>query len=150
MLWFEMRIKQTVSNKVEREEMDMSIVSPRVLLSANTNKEFYIDAVEKCGGIAVAQYCPEFSSEYDGLLLCGGNDINPKYYNEDINGSVNIDDLRDAAEFELFRKFVEAKKPIFGVCRGCQLINVALGVCIRIFRMLMNTVFPLNIIWCMI
>ena len=35
--------------------------------------------------------------------------------------------MRDAAEFELFRKFVEAKKPIFGVCRGCQLINVALG-----------------------
>ena len=105
----------------------MRTTFPRILLSANTNKEFYVDAIEKCGGIAVAQYCPEFSTEYDGLLLCGGNDINPKYYNEDINGSVNIDDMRDEAEFELFRKFVEAKKPIFGICRGCQLINVALG-----------------------
>ena len=105
----------------------MRTISPRILLSANNNKEFYIDAIEKCGGIAVAKYAPEFSKEYDGLLLCGGNDINPKYYNEDINGSANIDDVRDEAEFELFRKFVEAKKPIFGICRGCQLINVALG-----------------------
>jgi len=40
---------------------------------------------------------------------------------------VEIDFLRDEAEFELFKAFVEAKKPIMGICRGFQLINVALG-----------------------
>lgn len=101
--------------------------NPKILLSVNTKKESYINAVEKCGGIAIAKYAPEFSEEYDGLILCGGNDIDPKYYNEDINGSVNIDNVRDKAEMELFKKFYEMKKPILGICRGCQLINVALG-----------------------
>lgn len=100
---------------------------PKILLAVNTKKENYINAVEQCGGIAVAEYCPTFSDEFDGLILCGGNDINPKYYNEPVNGSVDMDDLRDAAEMELFRKFAEAGKPILGICRGCQLINVALG-----------------------
>jgi len=103
------------------------VKKPKILLAVNTKKENYINAVEKCGGIAVAEYCPTFSDEYDGLILCGGNDINPKYYNEPVNGSVDIDDKRDAAEMELFRKFAEAGKPILGICRGCQLINVALG-----------------------
>lgn len=105
----------------------MKTNQPKILLSANSKKENYINAVEKCGGIAIAEYCPEFSDEYDGLVLCGGNDINPKYYGEDITDSVNIDEKRDEAELELFRKFVEAKKPILGICRGCQLVNVALG-----------------------
>lgn len=105
----------------------MKITNPKILLSAKTKKENYINAVEKCGAVAVCEYCPEFSAEYDGLVLCGGSDIDPKYYGEDITDSVNIDEKRDKAEFELFKKFVEAKKPILGICRGCQLINVAFG-----------------------
>ena len=105
----------------------MKITHPKILLSANTKKENYINAVEKCGAVAVCEYCPEFSDEYDGLILCGGSDIDPIHYGEDITYSVNIDEARDKAEFELFKKFVEVKKPIFGICRGCQLINVALG-----------------------
>lgn len=100
---------------------------PKILLAVNTKKENYINAVEQCGGIAVAEYCPTFSDEFDGLILCGGNDINPKYYNEPVNGSVDMDDLRDAAEMELFREFAKKGKPILGICRGCQLINIALG-----------------------
>jgi len=65
-------------------------MNPKILLSVNTKRENYINAVNNCGGIAVAQYCPELSTEYDGLILCGGSDIDPKYYNEPINGSVNI------------------------------------------------------------
>ena len=67
------------------------------------------------------------STEYDGLIICGGNDINPAYYNEKMNGSVNIDAKRDMAEFALAKAFAEKKKPIFGICRGCQLLNVAFG-----------------------
>jgi len=102
-------------------------MKPKILLSVNTKKEFYIDAVNYCGGIAVPKYCPEVSTEYDGLILCGGNDINPSYYGEEINGAVNIDDKRDFSEFKLVTAFMDANKPILGICRGCQLLNVAFG-----------------------
>ena len=102
-------------------------MKPRILLSGNGKRDNYIDAVNNCGGIAVPQYCPDVSSEYDGLIICGGNDIDPAYYNEKMNGSVNIDAKRDMAEFALAKAFAEKKKPIFGICRGCQLLNVAFG-----------------------
>lgn len=102
-------------------------MKPRILLSVNSKRDNYIEAVNNCGGIAVPQYCPDVSTEYDGLMICGGNDIDPAYYNEKMNGSVNIDAKRDMAEFALAKAFAEKKKPILGICRGCQLINVALG-----------------------
>lgn len=102
-------------------------MKPRILLSVNRKRDNYIDAVNNCGGIAVPQYCPDVSTEYDGLIICGGNDIDPAYYNEKMNGSVNIDAKRDMAEFALAKAFAEKKKPIFGICRGCQLLNVAFG-----------------------
>lgn len=102
-------------------------MKPRILLSVNSKRDNYIDAVNNCGGIAVPQYCPDVSTEYDGLIICGGNDIDPVYYNEKMNGSVNIDAKRDMAEFALAKAFAEKKKPIFGICRGCQLLNVAFG-----------------------
>jgi len=99
----------------------------KILLSANSNKEYYIDAVNRSGAIAVAQYCPEPTVDYDGLILCGGNDISPEMYGETINGAVDIDKNRDKAEYELLKLFIEAKKPVMGVCRGHQFINIALG-----------------------
>ena len=102
-------------------------MKPKILLSVNSKRENYINAVNNCDGIAIPQYCPEFSTEYDGLILCGGNDINPGYYKEEINGSVNIDEKRDKAEFVLAEAFIEKKKPIMGICRGLQLLNVIFG-----------------------
>ncbi len=102
-------------------------MKPKILLAANLNRQFYIDAVNACGGEAHAEHCPEISLEYDGLVLCGGNDIYPSYYGEEIDGSVNIDEARDAAEIKLARAFIEAKKPILGICRGSQLLNVVFG-----------------------
>ena len=102
-------------------------MKPKILLSVNSKRDNYIEAVNNCGGIAVPQYCPDVSTEYDGLIICGGNDIDPAYYNEEMNGSVNIDSKRDMAEFALAKAFAKEKKPIFGICRGCQLLNVAFG-----------------------
>lgn len=102
-------------------------MKPKILLSVNNNREFYIDAIEKCGGIAEAFYCPEVSCDYDGLLLCGGSDVHPRRFGQDIDGSRNIDEARDAAELALFKAFFDAGKPIMGICRGHQVINIALG-----------------------
>ena len=100
---------------------------PRILLSGNKKLPNYINAVTQCGGIAFAKYLPEIDAGYDGIILCGGNDIDPAYYGEAVNGSVNIDHERDVVEFELLKAYVDAGKPVMGICRGCQLINVFFG-----------------------
>ena len=62
--------------------------------------------------------------EFDGLLMPGGVDVNPKYYGEEINGSEEIDDELDERQFAVIDKFVKAKKPILGICRGHQILNI--------------------------
>jgi putative glutamine amidotransferase len=64
----------------------------------------------------------------DGLLLQGGADMSPQSYGETaINPRWGGDPVRDAYEIELFHEFVTQGKPVFGICRGHQVINVALG-----------------------
>ncbi len=64
----------------------------------------------------------------DGLVLQGGEDIAPETYGETpLNPAWSGDRIRDRYEIALFEEFVRQGKPVFGICRGCQLINVALG-----------------------
>lgn len=64
----------------------------------------------------------------DGLILQGGADIDPRAYGEEPTATVGpIDVVRDRFELDLLRGFVAVGKPVFGICRGMQLINVACG-----------------------
>lgn len=64
----------------------------------------------------------------DGLVLQGGADVSPRSYGESpLNPMWTGDEVRDQYEIELFHEFVTQGKPVFGICRGHQLINVALG-----------------------
>jgi putative glutamine amidotransferase len=64
----------------------------------------------------------------DGLVLQGGADIDPSVYGEEPAEVLGpIDAVRDRFELELLRAFAAAGKPVLGVCRGMQLINVAYG-----------------------
>lgn len=64
----------------------------------------------------------------DGLLLVGGKDIDPGYYGEDpLPGLGALAPDRDRLELMLTRVFLNADKPIFAICRGHQLLNVAAG-----------------------
>lgn len=63
----------------------------------------------------------------DGLLLPGGADIDPRRYGAENIASEGIDEARDEEELRLAAAFIAAGKPIFGICRGHQLVNVALG-----------------------
>lgn len=66
---------------------------------------------------------------FSGLLLCGGGDIHPSQWDEfeDLHPSANVDLERDALEAPLIRLAWELRLPMFGVCRGEQMLNVALG-----------------------
>ena len=64
----------------------------------------------------------------DGLLLTGGVDVNPRAYDQQIRPACErIDDQRDVTELALVRLAQRERLPILGICRGIQLLNVALG-----------------------
>ncbi|BAF70485.1 gamma-glutamyl-gamma-aminobutyrate hydrolase family protein [Nitratiruptor sp. SB155-2] len=62
---------------------------------------------------------------FDALLISGGEDICPKRYGLHLEWP--CEEKRDEMELELFHQAFDKKLPIFGICRGMQLINVALG-----------------------
>jgi len=71
---------------------------------------------------------PDIVAALDGLILQGGADIDPSAYGEAPTHTVGaVDVLRDRFELDLLRAFAAAGKPVFGICRGMQLINVAFG-----------------------
>ncbi len=70
----------------------------------------------------------DYVNHLDGLVLQGGADIAPETYGEvPLKPEWSGDRVRDLYEIELFNEFVRQGKPVFGICRGCQLINVACG-----------------------
>jgi putative glutamine amidotransferase len=64
-----------------------------------------------------------------GLVLCGGIDVDPARYGEEIlaDGNVEIDPARDAMEWDLLEAARATRLPVWGVCRGIQTLNVFLG-----------------------
>ena len=70
----------------------------------------------------------DYAQALDGLVLQGGADISPRSYGEEPRHPDWAGDrIRDEYELALVRAFVEAGKPVLGICRGAQLINVAFG-----------------------
>ncbi len=66
--------------------------------------------------------------EMDGLIMVGGVDMSPASYDEQpLKPQWSGDPIRDAYEMELVRKAMEMDKPVLGICRGHQVINVTLG-----------------------
>jgi putative glutamine amidotransferase len=69
-----------------------------------------------------------YASELDGLVLMGGADVCPETYGEKaLKPAWNGDRIRDDYEIALLRAFMEQRKPVLGICRGAQIVNVAQG-----------------------
>lgn len=66
-------------------------------------------------------------TDYDGLLLPGGDDIHPSFWNETINGSRDINKELDEQQLHILDFFVKKQMPVLGICKGMQLINVYFG-----------------------
>lgn len=70
----------------------------------------------------------DYAKHLDGLVLQGGADVSPQSYAQAVTRPEwSGDRVRDMYELELLHEFIEAGKPVLGICRGCQLINVAFG-----------------------
>jgi putative glutamine amidotransferase len=95
----------------------------------------YSRAIMRAGGIPVMipVGIPESDlacllDSLDGVVLTGGADINPARYGVKMHPEIGaIDQARDEMEIPLVRMIVEMKKPFLGICRGFQMLNVALG-----------------------
>jgi len=92
----------------------------------------YAEAVEKAGAIPVLlapfRNPADIAARIDGLLIPGGEDLHPSYYNEDIAYEIKIVDRdRSNFEFAVIREIMKLRKPVLGICYGMQLINVAFG-----------------------
>jgi len=69
-----------------------------------------------------------YAQALDALVLQGGNDVAPQTYGQSpLKPAWAGDPVRDTYEMALIRAFVQAGKPVFGICRGLQLLNVAFG-----------------------
>jgi putative glutamine amidotransferase len=96
----------------------------------------YVDAVQSAGGIALmlppdaeAEAAPDDLLDIlDGLILAGGADIDPASYGQPADPqTIGTVPARDHYEIALARAAIERDMPLLGICRGMQLLNVALG-----------------------
>ena len=73
--------------------------------------------------------------QIDGVLLTGGGDVDPNLYGGDPNTTMLVHRLRDDFEIALIRAARLKGLPILGICRGCQILNVAMGGRVRNLRL---------------
>jgi len=100
----------------------------------NILKNTYVQAVIRAGGlpmivpVGLEEDVEQLIEMFDGLLLSGGNDINPMLFNEEPHEYLGVvSPSRDSSELELARRMLKTGKPILGICRGIQVLNVAVG-----------------------
>ena len=96
--------------------------------------DVYISSIEIGGGIPLLipfieskENIKEIVKKIDGLLLSGGRDIDPVLYGEEPTKVHGMEPRKDMLEIELTKLVIKSGKPILGICRGAQMLNVACG-----------------------
>lgn len=102
----------------------------------NTLHDSYVQAIACAGGIPVivpvltdSAAVASVLEHLDGIVFSGGEDFDPALYGEEIipDAGVSINAIRDTSDLLYARGALAASIPVLGICRGCQLMNVAAG-----------------------
>ena len=134
--------------------MSESLYRPLILLSPNItddapnermyNNDSYFRAVRAAGAIPLTcgnvidldeplaepymnDYADELAARSDGMIITGGWDVDPHLYTDNVSEQSRYDARMDVLDALLLDAFYKAKKPVFGICRGIQFINVHFG-----------------------
>lgn len=115
-------------------QKNIEIRKPKIAITKPNNKGklfYYLSAlVVSIFGAKALSFEPKDNykkKEFDGLILSGGSDLNPKLYNSNIRMQNSYDNERDKMEKYLVEKSIHENKSILGICRGAQMLNVSLG-----------------------
>ena len=110
-------------------------LSPTNLPLLERRPQAYLAALRQAGALPVLlplelepPALDALLDQLDGLLLTGGGDIHPRRYGGPLHPAVNsVDEARDASELYLAQAATQRGVPLLGICRGLQVLNVALG-----------------------
>lgn len=103
------------------------------------NRQFvtdtYIQAIHKANGLPILlplvrsnPIIQDYTALCDGFLFCGGEDITPLLFGEEpAKGIGKTDASLDVFQIRLMQSVLQSDKPVLGICRGMQILNVALG-----------------------
>lgn len=98
-------------------------------------RRYYVQGLAAAGGVPVLlppvgrkYYLKKLSGILDGLVLSGGVDVDPIFFGEEpLLGAGEITPVRDEFELELIWEFFKTGKSVLGICRGLQVLNIAMG-----------------------
>ena len=110
-----------------------------VICGFEKNRQFvpspYIQAIAASGGIPfLIPFTPDpeldisYLSAFEGFLFCGGDDVSPPLYGEELLTTAGSTDWEiDVFHLRLMQMVLDSKLPVLGICRGMQVMNLALG-----------------------
>jgi putative glutamine amidotransferase len=93
----------------------------------------YVRALTEAGArrdeIVVMRPGDRIEGEFDGVVIAGGDDVDPALYGRELrlDGNVKVDPGRDSIDFPVFEEAWRTRVPVLGICRGVQVVNVARG-----------------------
>lgn len=102
----------------------------RVLIAGRPDQiQNYVLAFQRLGveGVSIFQCTWQESVGCSGLVLPGGGDIAPEILGQANQGSVEIDEVLDRLQFKILEAYCQQQKPVLGICKGIQVINVYFG-----------------------
>lgn len=104
------------------------ILVKKILIAGNEkNTENYVHILKYLGADPIVTLTPGSIYSFDGLLLPGGGDISPSYFDQPVIDTRKPDPDLDRAQFHILYQFLHSHKPILGICKGMQLMNVFFG-----------------------